>query len=85
MFLEKINYHLEYTVFIAYYSFYLGNMSNSEIYNIRKAGMKQETSDINNDFRKSLDNLKLDTNGKLNNINDQLETINQVLKKIWMI
>ena len=44
-------------------------MSNSEIYNTRNAGMKQEVSDKKNDFMKTLDSLKLDINGKFININ----------------
>ena len=51
--------------------------------------MKQEISDMENDFMESLDSLKLDINNKFDNINDKLVTIksglNQVLKKIWMI
>ena len=47
-------------------------MSNSEIYNTMNAGMKQEISDMKNDFMKSLDSLKLDINDKFNNINDKL-------------
>ena len=42
-------------------------MSNSEIYNTRNAGMKQEICDMRNDFMKSLDSFKPDTNDKLNN------------------
>ena len=49
-------------------------MSNSEIYNTRNAGMKQEISDMKNDFMKSLDSLKLDINDTFN-INDKLVTI----------
>ena len=40
-------------------------MSNSEIYNTRSSGMKQEISAMKNDFMKSLDSLKLDINDKL--------------------
>ena len=47
-------------------------MSNSEIYNTRNAGMKQDISDMKNDFIKSLDSLKLDINDKFNKINDKL-------------
>ena len=47
-------------------------MSNSEIYGKRNAGMKQEISDLKNNFMKSLDSLKLDINDKFNNINDKL-------------
>ena len=47
-------------------------MSNSEIYNTRNAGMKQDISDMKNDFIKSLDSFKLDINDKFNNINDNL-------------
>ena len=47
-------------------------MSNSEIYDKRNAGMKQEISDLKNNFMKSLDSLKLDINDKFNNINDKL-------------
>ena len=50
-------------------------MSNSEIYNTKNAGMKQEISDTKNDFMKLLDRLKLDINDKLNNINKKLVTI----------
>ena len=49
-------------------------MSNSEIYNTRNAGMKQEISDMKNDFMKSLDSLKLDINDTFN-INDKLVAI----------
>ena len=34
--------------------------------------MKQDISDMKNDFMKSLDSLKLDINDKFNNINDKL-------------
>ena len=60
-------------------------MSNSEIYNTRNAGMKQEICDMRNDFMKPLDSLKLDISDKLNNINGKLVTIKLGLKKIWMI
>ena len=56
-------------------------MSNSEIYNTRNAGMKQEISDMKNDFVKSLDSLKLDINDKFNNINDKLVTIKSGFKE----
>ena len=59
-----MSYHVEYTFIIGYYSLYLDNMSNSEICNTRNAGMKQEISDMKNDFMKSLDRLKLDINDK---------------------
>ena len=72
MILWKVSYRLEYTFFIGYYSFYPRNMSNSKIYNTRNAGMKQEISDMKNDFMKSLDSLKLDIHHKFNNINDKL-------------
>ena len=57
-------------------------MSNSEIYNARSAGMKQEISDMKDDFMKSLDSLKLDIkfNNKFNNINDELVTIRSSFK-----
>ena len=47
-------------------------MSNSEIYNTRNAGMKQEISDMKNDFMKSFDSLKPDILDKFNNINNKL-------------
>ena len=56
-------------------------MSNSEIYNTRNAGMKQEISDKKNDFMKSLDSLKFDINNKFNSINDKLETIKSGFKE----
>ena len=37
--------------------------------------MKQEISDMKNNFMKSSDSLKLDINDKFNNINDKLVTI----------
>ena len=55
-------------------------MSNSEIYNARNAGMKQEISDMKDDFMKSLDSLKLDINDKFNNIKDELVTIRSSFK-----
>ena len=60
-------------------------MSNSEIYNTRNAGMKQEICDMRNDFMKSLYSFKLDINDKLNNINGKVVTIKLGPKKIWMI
>ena len=60
-------------------------MSNSEIYNTRNAGMKQEICDMRNDFMKSLYSFKLNINDKLNNINGKVVTIKLGLKKIWMI
>ena len=56
-------------------------MNNSEIYNTRNAGMKQEISDKKNDFMKSLDSLKFDINNKFNSINDKLETIKSGFKE----
>ena len=56
-------------------------MSNSEIYNTRNAGMKQEISDMKNDFMKSLESLKLDINNKFNNINEKLVTIKSGFKE----
>ena len=56
-------------------------MSNSEIYNTRNAGMKQEISDMKNDFMKSLDSLKLDIIDKFNTINDKLMTIKSGFKE----
>ena len=56
-------------------------MSNSEIYNTRNAGMKQEISDMKNDFMKSSDSLKLDINDKFININDKLVTIKSGFKE----
>ena len=56
-------------------------MSNSEIYNTRNAGMKQEISDMENDFMESLDSLKLDINNKFDNINDKLVTIKSGFKE----
>ena len=53
----------------------MDNTSNSEIYNTRNAGMKQEISDMKNDFVKSLDSFKLDINDKFNNVNDKPLTI----------
>ena len=55
-------------------------MSNSEIYNARNAGMKQEISDMKDDFMKSLHSLKLDINDKFNNIKDELVTIRSSFK-----
>ena len=49
-------------------------MSNSKIYNTRNAGMKQEISDMKNDFMKSLFN-------KFNNINHKLVTIKSGFKE----
>ena len=43
--------------------------------------MKQEISDMKNDFVKSLDSLKLDINDKFNNINDKLVTIKSGFKE----
>ena len=43
--------------------------------------MKQEMSDMKNDFMKSLDSLELDTNNKFNNINDKLVTIKSGFKE----
>ena len=60
-------------------------MSNSEIYNTRNAGMKQEICDMRNDFMKSLYSFKRDINDKLNNINGKVVTIKLGPKKIWMI
>ena len=60
-------------------------MSNSEIYNTRNAGMKQEICDMRNDFMKSLYSFKLDINDKLDNINGKVVTIKLGSKKIWMI
>ena len=57
-----------------YCSFYLGNMSNSQIYNTRNAAMNQEICGIKKYFMKSLDILKLDINDTFNNINDKLVT-----------
>ena len=56
-------------------------MNNSEIYNTRNAGMKQEISDKKNDVMKSLDSLKFDINNKFNSINDKLETIKSGFKE----
>ena len=56
-------------------------MSNSEIYSTRNAGMKQEISDMKNDFMKSSDSLKLDINDKFININDKLVTIKSGFKE----
>ena len=75
MTLQKVSYHLEYTFFMGCYSFYLGSMSNSAIYNAKNAGMKQEIADMKNDFMKLLDSLELDINDKFNNINGKLVTI----------
>ena len=43
--------------------------------------MKQEISDMKNNFTKSLDSLKLDINDKFNNINDKLVTIKSSFKE----
>ena len=43
--------------------------------------MKQEMSDMKNDFMKSLDSLELDTDNKFNNINDKLVTIKSGFKE----
>ena len=56
-------------------------MSNYEIYNARNAGIKQEISDMQNDFMESLDSLKLNIYDKFNNINDQLLTIKSSFKE----
>ena len=56
-------------------------MSNSEIYISSNAGMKQEISDMKNDFIKWLDSLKLDINDKFNNNNDKLVTIKSGFKE----
>ena len=45
-------------------------MSNSEIYSTRDEKIKQEISDLKNDFVKSKDSPTLDINDKFNNIND---------------
>ena len=42
--------------------------------------MKQEISDMKDDFMKSLDSLKLDINDKFNNIKDELVTIRSSFK-----
>ena len=43
--------------------------------------MKQEISDIKNDFTKSLDSLKRDISNKFNDINDKLVTIKSGFKE----
>ena len=43
--------------------------------------MKQEISDMENDFMESLDSLKLDINNKFDNINDKLVTIKSGFKE----
>ena len=43
--------------------------------------MKQEISDMKNDFMKSSDSLKLDINDKFININDKLVTIKSGFKE----
>ena len=43
--------------------------------------MKQEISDINNDFTKSLDSLKRDISNKFNDINGKLVTIKSGFKE----
>ena len=43
--------------------------------------MKQEISDMKNDFMKSLDSLKLDIMDKFNTINDKLMTIKSGFKE----
>ena len=43
--------------------------------------MKQEISDMKNEFMKSLDSLRLDINEKLKNINDKLVTIKSGFKE----
>ena len=54
--------------------YYFFNMSNFEICNTRNAGLKQEISDMKNDFIKSLGSLELNINNKINNINGKLVT-----------
>ena len=56
-------------------------MRNSKIYNTRNTGMKQEISDMKNDFMKSLESFKLDINDKCNNINEKLVTIKSGFKE----
>ena len=56
-------------------------MSNSKIYNTKNARMKQEISDMKNDFMKSLDSLKLDINDMFNNMNDKIVTIKSDFKE----
>ena len=56
-------------------------MRNSKIYNTRNTGMKQEISDMKNDFIKSLESFKLDINDKCNNINEKLVTIKSGFKE----
>ena len=43
--------------------------------------MKQEISDMKNDFMKSLQSFKLDINDKCNNINEKLVTIKSGFKE----
>ena len=43
--------------------------------------MKQEISDMKNDFMKSLESFKLDINDKCNNINEKLVTIKSGFKE----
>ena len=43
--------------------------------------MKQEISDMKNDFMKSLDSLTLDIKDKFNNISDKLVTIKSAFKE----
>ena len=43
--------------------------------------MKQEISDIKNDFTKSLDSLKREISNKFNDINDKLVTIKSSFKE----
>ena len=43
--------------------------------------MKQEISDMKNDFMKSLESFKLDINNKCNNINEKLVTIKSGFKE----
>ena len=60
-------------IYYIYYNicyFYLGNMINSETYNARNAGMKQEVLVFKSVFAKSLDSLNFDINDRFNNIND---------------
>ena len=45
-------------------------MINSETYNARNAGMKQEVLVFKSVFAKSLDSLNFDINDRFNNIND---------------
>ena len=59
-----------YYIYYNIYYFYLGNMINSETYNARNAGMKQEVLVFKSVFAKSLDSLNFDINDRFNNIND---------------